>query len=88
MRPPETRNPAGGPGNAGQHLGRGLPADCNPFTVAAAKALNREIWIVVQAAHIVASGRSLSWDDCERVHTAHQHIIRVLAASLGREVMT
>ena len=55
---------------------------------AAARALQRELWIVVQAANVIASGNALSWDDCERVHTAHQHIIRVLAASLGREVMT
>ena len=87
MAPPERRNPAGGPGNAdGQHLGRGLNEHCNPFDLAAAKALKRELWIVVQAAHMVASGKRLTETDADRVHEAHQHIVRVLAAAAGREV--
>ena len=69
-----------------QHFGDGLQLDCNPFDLAAAKALKRELWIVVQAAHMVASGKRLTETDADRVHEAHQHIIRVLAAAAGREV--
>ena len=55
---------------------------------AAAKALAREIWIIVKAADIVAGGRHLSEDDADRVHAAHQFVIKVLAAAVGREVLT
>ena len=90
MRPPNDGSPAGqGKGSQKtQTNGDGLQVDCNPFNVAAAKALKRELWIVVQAAHIVAGGRRLSEADADRVHEAHQHIIRVLAAAAGRDVMT
>jgi hypothetical protein len=55
---------------------------------ASARALERELSIIVTAAHQVAAGYGLHWDDFERVHEAHQHTIRVLAALRGGEVLT
>lgn len=45
---------------------------------AAITALQRELWIVLQAAHRVAANHGLKWEDCDRIHEAHQHILRVL----------
>ena len=86
MRSDGTRPPEGGHGKT--LAGGSFDPNINPFSLAAAKALKRELWIVVQAANIVAGGRDLSCADAERVHAAHQHIIRVLAAAAGREVLT
>lgn len=55
---------------------------------ASARALERELCIIVMAAHRVAGGHGLAWSDYERVHEAHQHTIRVLANLTGREVLT
>lgn len=45
---------------------------------AAITALQRELWIVLQAAHQMAANHSLKWEDYDRIHEAHQHILRVL----------
>ncbi|WP_181918964.1 hypothetical protein [Wenzhouxiangella sediminis] len=54
---------------------------------AAARALERELSIIVMAAHRVAAGHGLAWSDYDRVHEAHQHTIRVLAALREGEVL-
>lgn len=53
---------------------------------AALKALRVELGIILQAAHRVAAGYGLAWDDFDRVHVAHQFVIRVLAEMDGREI--
>lgn len=55
---------------------------------ASARALERELSIIVMAAHRVAAGHGLAWSDYGRIHDAHQHTIRVLASLTGREVLT
>lgn len=51
---------------------------CLNLKQAAVTALQRELWIVLQAAHQMAAQRGLLWDDYDRIHEAHQHILRVL----------
>lgn len=55
---------------------------------ATADALRVELAIILQACHITASGYALPWSDYERLHDAHQFVLRVLAALDGREVLT
>ena len=55
---------------------------------AATRALQIELAIILQAAHQIAGGWPLAWDDYDRIHEAHQHVLKVLAALMGREVMT
>lgn len=54
---------------------------------ASARALERELSIVLMAAHRMAGGYGLVWSDHDRLHEAHTHIVRVLAALKGREVL-
>lgn len=90
MRPPDERNPAGVPGfEKAQTHGDGLR---NQYTTpalrnASARALEREISIILMAAHRVASGHGLHWNDYDRLHQAHQHVLPVLAALRGKEVL-
>lgn len=44
------------------------------------KAFQQELWVILNAAHRMAAGYRLSWDDYDRLHQAHQHVIRVLEA--------
>ena len=86
----EKRNPAGGPGSrgAGKALGSNVSSsDYTPLAQAAAKALARELSIVLLAADRMAAGHALAWSDHDRLHAAHQHIIRVLADLIDREVL-
>ena len=55
---------------------------------AATRALQIELGIILQACDITASGYALPWSDYERLHDAHQFVLRVLAALDGREVLT
>lgn len=57
------------------------------FNQAATAALERELAIILAAAHRMAAGYGLASDDYDRLHTAHQHVIGVLAAVRGREVL-
>lgn len=59
----------------------------HPIQDAANRALERELSIILMAAHRMASGYGLAWSDYDRLHDAHQHCIRVLAALRGREVL-
>lgn len=60
--------------------------DSNPFARASVALLEREIAIIVQAAHRVASFHAMPWPDYERVHDAHQHVVAILAIMRGKEV--
>ncbi|QKK02747.1 MAG: hypothetical protein HND55_08860 [Pseudomonadota bacterium] len=55
---------------------------------ASARALEHEVSIIVMAADRMAAGYGLAWSDYERLHAAHQHVFRVLAALRGGEVLT
>jgi hypothetical protein len=71
------RAPEGAPGNALAGGFSNKPND-TPFARASVALLERELAIIVQAAHRVASGHGLAWPDYERVHTSHQHLHRGL----------
>ena len=78
------REPGGSPGNA---LAGGYSnSDYTVLNRAAAKSLQRELFIVLNAAHRMASGHGLHFDDFDRLHQAHQFILTVLADMTGREV--
>lgn len=57
------------------------------YSKASINALTHELAIILAAAHRMASGHSLAWDDYDRLHIAHQHVLTVLAAVTGREVL-
>ena len=85
MRPPE-----GGPGMrlaSGDSKGHYTPKR-EALKQAAIKAFEIELAVILAAAHHTASGHRLSWTDCERLHDAHQHVLRVLASLKGLEVPT
>lgn len=88
MRPETRRAPAGAPGKS---LGGGISGRAKHTTPAlhnaSARALERELSIVLMAAHRMAGGCGLAWSDFDRLHDAHQHVIRVLAALRGQEVL-
>jgi len=42
------------------------------------KAFERELWIILNAAHRMAAGYGLTWSDYDRLHLAHGHVLRVL----------
>ena len=84
---PQRKRP--GKNRTGAHMqtfGDRLHKHYNPLA-AAAKTLARELSIVLLAADKMASGHGLSFDDSDRLHQAHQHIIRVLADLVGKEVL-
>lgn len=90
MKPPNERNPAGGPGfERAQSKGSGLrnKHTTPPLRNASARALERELSIILAAAHRMAAGYGLAWSDYDRLHAAHQHVLPVLAALRGREVL-
>jgi len=70
-----------------QNVGDGLHKHYNPLAAAAAKTLAREISIIMLAGDRMAAGYGLDWSDFDRLHTAHQHVIRVLADMTGKEVL-
>ena len=72
------REPGGSPGLS---LAGGNHGKQNHTTPAAVRALRRELWIVLQAAHHMAAGYGLAWDDYDRLHQAHQFILTVLEAA-------
>ena len=80
MMAQQRRSPAGqgrGFGNT-QTFGDGLHR--KNTTPAPVRAFRRELWIIMQAAHRMAAGHGLNWDDYDRLHEAHQHVLRVLEA--------
>lgn len=90
MRHHNERNPAGGPGSEkAQTHGGGLQRNHTtpPLRNASARALERELSIILAAAHRMAAGYGLAWSDYDRLHAAHQHVLPVLAALRGREVL-
>ena len=88
MRAPKRRSPAGqGVGfDKTQTMGRGLHFDYT-LQAAAVQTLERELAIILAAADRMAGGYGLAWDDHERLHKAHQFLIRILAGLRGREVL-
>jgi len=91
MRFQKRGNPAGGPGFGGMQSNEGgLRSQYSTPTLhnASARTVERELSILLMAAHRVAGGYGLAWSDYERVHDAHQHVVRVLAAVRGKEVLT
>ena len=81
----ERRMPPGG-GTRKTLAGETFSTDYTPLNAAAAKSLQRELFIVLNAAHRMASGHGLHFDDFDRLHQAHQFILTVLADMTGREV--
>lgn len=81
-----------GPGGPGPGMrwagGNSTNPDYTALNRAAAKTLQRELSIVLLAADRLAAGHGLAWPDYDRLHQAHQHIIRVLADMTGKEVLT
>lgn len=47
-------------------------------TPAPVRAFRNELFIILNAAHRMAAGYGVSWDDYDRIHEAHQHVIKVL----------
>ena len=56
------------------------------LTTAAKTALANELAVVLLAADRMAAGHTLAWDDYCRLHTAHQHVLAVLANLTGRSL--
>jgi hypothetical protein len=56
------------------------------WIAAATGQLAREISLVMLAADRLASGYTLTSDDLDRLHAAHQHILGALSSLIGREV--
>ncbi len=81
------REPGGSPGLS---LAGGNHGKQNHTTLdaAALAALRVELGIILQAAHRVAAGYGLTWPDFDRVHAAHQFVIRILAEMDGKEVLS
>lgn len=42
------------------------------------KAFERELWVILDAAHMMAAGHGLQWSDYDRLHEAHQFVLKVL----------
>jgi len=57
------------------------------YSKASISALKHELAIILAAAHRMAAGQGLHFDDYDRLHIAHQHVLAVLAAISGREVL-
>ena len=87
MMTPRRKTPGGNRGPECARAGGNSRFDYNPLAQAAAKSLAREISIIMLAADKLASGHGLSFNDSDRLHQAHQHIIRVLADLVGKEVL-
>ena len=88
MKPPESKSPGGpAPGQERERTANEPWLNSNPFTHAAAKLLIREIWIIQNAARAVACYRAISHADYERVDQACGHVLNVLAAMYGREIL-
>lgn len=71
------RPPVGGPGKA---LGGGVSGRPKTSTSAALRAFKQDLGIILDAAHRMAAGYGLAWSDYDRLHEAHQHVLRVLEA--------
>ena len=88
MREAQRKTPGG---NRGQESARAggysKNPDYSPLAAAAAKALARELSIIMLAADRLAAGHGLAWSDYDRLHQAHQHILTVLADMTGKEVL-
>lgn len=78
MDTPDKRNPPGRAAGFGGADGNGRGVRRNLTTTAPTKALRRELWIVLNAAHRMAAGYGITWSDFDRLHHAHQFIITVL----------
>jgi hypothetical protein len=50
----------------------------NHTTPAPVRAFKAELHIILNAAHRMAAGYGLAWSDYDRLHAAHQHVLRVL----------
>ena len=74
-------------GRIGLPIRSGDRSEAAAMNDAAVKALHRELSIILAAADRMARGYSLVWDDYDRLHEAHQHLIRVLAQLRGQEVL-
>ena len=79
MNTVEKRSPAKGnkPG-FDRVQGIGLALQGKNTTSAPFRALRRELWIVLNAAHRMAAGYGLAWPDYDRLHQAHQFILKVM----------
>ena len=86
MKPPESRTPPGG-GERKALAGDTFKANDNPLARAAVKTLISELRIILAAAHRVAGGWPLAWDDYDRLHDSHQHVLRILSVLHGKEVL-
>lgn len=88
MTPPKDETPAGqGEGFERQTNGDGLHPHSIAMRKAAATALIRELWIILQAAKQLAAGYGLSGKDNDRLHQAHQHVMATLSVLTDREVL-
>jgi hypothetical protein len=89
---PQTKAPATGQGQQGLNASLQNTSGFNYTTAcdlrkAASSAFERELAIIMLAADRMAAGHGLAWDDYDRLHTAHQHVIGVLSAMRGMEVL-
>ena len=87
MRPPKRTEP---PRQAAPGTSNGIGSSGLHSTLQAGAllALDTEVSIVVAAADTMARDYALHWKDSDRLHQAHQFLIRILADLRGVEVMT
>ena len=58
----------------------GKRSSANNTTPAPVRAFRQELWVIMNAAHRMAAGNGLAWPDYDRLHQAHQHVLKVLEA--------
>jgi len=87
MDGPRIGPPRLGTGDGLEISGQRSDPHYNPLATASVSALEQELAIVLAAADRFARGYGLVWDDYDRLHEAHQHLIRVLAQLRGQEVL-
>ena len=87
MTPQRKSPPRMATGNGLEISGQRSVDHYNPLATASVSALEQELAIVLAAADRFARGYGLVWDDYDRLHEAHQHLIRVLAQLRGQEVL-
>lgn len=75
MQTERIRPPGGGPGKS---LAGGNSGNANYTIPAPVRAFRQELGIILNAAHRMAAGYVLLWSDYDRLHEAHQHVIKVL----------
>lgn len=78
MSGPNIQSPAGQRQGFDNTQSKGDRLQMEKTTPAPVRAFRRELWIILNAAHRMAAGYGLASSDYDRLHEAHQHVLKVL----------